>query len=198
MAGDVEKVRAFIAIHPPRDVVGQLIALVAKLKRTLKDDAFRWVKLEQLHLTLQFLGYIPREQLEEFQEVVAGVVSRHKSFYLKTESLGCFPSVSRARVLWVGLTGEGEALQRLKSDLDKGLVPLGYQPEERPFHPHLTLARIPVLPASCRTLLQQQVAAHDTYSSGEFTVQTVELMQSFLSPKGASYRLLGSFSLQSV
>lgn len=196
MAANPEKIRAFVAIHPPREVIDRLIVVMDKVKRELNDPALRWVKPEQIHLTLQFLGYIPREQVDAFGQAIEQAVSTNTRLSLQAESLGCFPSASRPRVLWVGLSGQVQELQKLKSDLDQTLSPLGYQPETRPFHPHLTLARVSGQ-ISKRNIFKQVMDEHVDYSAGDFPVEAVHLMQSLLSPKGSTYHALGSFSLQS-
>jgi RNA 2',3'-cyclic 3'-phosphodiesterase len=192
---NVEKIRAFIAIYPSSEVLLRLREWMKKLRHDLGEDGIRWIKNEQMHLTLQFLGYIPAEQIEEIQNALRQSIFSHHRFTLKAESLGCFPNISRARVLWVGLSGQTNELQKLKSGFDKILIPFGYKPEPRKFQPHLTVARFSQLSGAQRAVLKERIEKYANLSAGNFAIEKIELMESRLSPRGASYHPVASFSL---
>jgi RNA 2',3'-cyclic 3'-phosphodiesterase len=193
-----EKVRTFVAIYPTGSIVSQLEAAQARLQIGIKKKAVRWTQPEQIHLTLQFLGNIERHRIDSFRAVLERVVSESKSFQLCAETIDCFPSSKRPRIIWAGLTGELEPLQMLKQKLDVALDELGYVPEKRKFHPHLTIGRVADLKPTNARRLAKEILKFDPAQFGEWHVHEINLMQSVLSPKGAKYHLLKSFPLKSL
>lgn len=100
----------------------------------------RWPPKENWHLTLRFLGSVPSAAIDEVAAIVETTAVRHDRFDAALEGLGAFSSVRRARVLWVGVTDGAERLPALARDLNLALG--AFEPlEDRPFVPHLTLAR---------------------------------------------------------
>ncbi|MFN7139971.1 MAG: RNA 2',3'-cyclic phosphodiesterase [Limisphaerales bacterium] len=194
MAEKGSRIRIFVALFPPAAVVENVSKLISELREELHGNP-KWVVSGQLHLTLQFLGYYPQEQIPEIEQIIMKGAAKHPSFVLHARSLGCFPNANRPRVLWVGLEGQLESLQRLKTDLDTGLASVGYQAEARPFHPHLTIARTTDLSVQGRKALKDAILTLQEFSGGEFDVTKIDLVQSILAPKGASYKTLGSFAL---
>src|SRR5712692_2247849 len=178
--------RLFIAID-----LGQAVrALVEKeieRLRALAPNA-RWVKAEGVHVTLAFLGRIEDARAEEVKAIVSEVARRHPPLQLKVEGIGGFGSSARPRVLWVGLTGDVEPLASIKTDLEKRLTPLGYQPEKRAFKPHLTLARSRM--PNGDSALARCIRASEIISFGTAKVSRLILFRSDLSPKGAKYTAL--------
>ena len=180
--------RLFIAVSVPAHLLESLSAATGELRRRLPPG--RWAPPENQHVTLKFLGSSPADRLEEIAAGVGVVSSSHRAAMLRLAGLGTWPSRRRARVLWAGLEDESGLLRSLAAGLDDALRPLGFEPEERGFTPHLTLARwrvpipldspLPELPPEVREL---------------FAIEAVDLFRSHLSPKGARYEVLGSFSL---
>jgi RNA 2',3'-cyclic 3'-phosphodiesterase len=170
-----------VAVRPPDEVLSEVSAMVARARGVLPDA--RWAGPEQWHLTLAFLGPV-----SELAPVVDGLRSLRGrgSFTLRLGGAGAFPSVRRARVLWLGAVDGGEAVSSLAGDVASTLAPLGYEPEERRFHPHVTLARLRV-PGD----VHAAVAALGESPAGEaFTVEEFVLYQSRPSPRGSSYTAL--------
>lgn len=180
--------RAFIAIHPTRKITERLTDLRLELERDLPDSAVRWS--DQWHLTTQFLGNIDDTRVTEFIAAMRKASSGVKPFTLCCAGIGCFPSAHQPRVIWAGLSGEVEPLQKLKAELDHALEPLGYVPENRAFKPHLTIARVREFKARQRQLMPKLVEQFKDTQFGEWRVDRVELMQSQLSPKGAQYKVI--------
>lgn len=191
-----EKLRAFVAIFPPETVVAQLKTVQAQLENVLKSNAVRWTKSEQIHLTLQFLGYIERKQLADFQSVMEIAVQKHHAFHLRSETIGCFPNQRRPRIIWAGLAGGLDCLESLKEELDAAFSNLGYMPEKRIFHPHFTIGRVSELTPKDAARLAEEISKLGAEMFGEWKVQKVHLMQSVLSPKGATYQVLKLFPLE--
>jgi len=117
------------------------------------------------------------------------------AFPLRAKALGCFPHPARPRVLWVGLDDPRQALENLNERLMAALTPLGFSPEDRPFHPHLTLARIQNVRRSSQLLSMLQMYQNRDF--GEFLVTQMHLVQSQLQHGGSLYTILHSVALQS-
>ena len=167
-----------------------------ELQHELHAAAIRWTKQEQLHLTLQFLGYIEELRLPEFENAIAHALKDWNGFELRSEHLGCFPSAKRPRILWAGLDGELSPLQQIKANLDKSLSCVGYVPEERPFHAHITLARIGEIRLREAKRLHEALGKYERQVFGTWRVQSIDFIQSSLSPAGARYQILRSFTLR--
>ena len=184
--------RAFIALTPPT-TLQHTVAEVREAFQSLSLP-WRWVAPEQIHLTLKFLGNVPAEQVTMIAQAMAHTIQGQTTFTLRAQSLGCFPHPSRPRVLWVGLADPSQALVPLNERLTAALLPLGFSPEERLFHPHLTLARV-----QNGTRSQQLLPILQAYQNrcfGEFTVTQLHLFQSELQRSGALHTILRSVTLQ--
>ena len=135
-------IRAFIAIGLPANVKAALGDVAAALAAGVPRGAVRWVRPEQIHLTLRFLGDTPIDRLPALAAALDDVAGRQASFALRLTTTGCFPNAHRPRVVWVGLGGEAAALAALVADLNAALGALGLPPEDKPFRAHLTLGRV--------------------------------------------------------
>ena len=184
--------RAFIAITPPT-TLQQSMAEVRQVFQRLSLP-WRWVTPDHIHLTLRFLGNVPDESVTSLHQAMAQAAQDQTAFPIRARALGCFPSPARARVLWVGLDDPSQALERLNNRLTAALTPLGFPPEDRPFHPHLTLVR-----AQNRMPSRQLLPVLQTYQNrdfGEFLVTQLHLVESQLQRGGALHTVLRSVALQ--
>ena len=184
-------IRAFIAITPPTT----LQQTMAEVRQVFQRCAWRWVIPNHIHLTLKFLGNVPDESVTSLLQAMEHAAQGQTVFPLRAKALGCFPQPARPRVLWVGLDDPSQALGRLNERLMAALTPRGFPPEERPFHPHLTLAR-----AQNGTRSRQLLPMLQTYYNrdfGEFLVTQLHLVQSGLQRGGSRYTILRSVTLQS-
>ena len=136
-----EVVRAFVAIELGDDAGSALAVLVSRL-REARIRALRPVRPEGIHLTLKFLGNVPRARLDSIATEVSKAVSKSMPFALELGGVGVFPDRSRARVLWVGVGGDVPSLIDLQSEVEKAMSGLGFERERRPYSPHLTVARV--------------------------------------------------------
>lgn len=135
--------RLFVALDPPEPVRRRIAAAVAALRRSAGHaaDEVRWTAVETLHLTVQFLGAVPEERIPEIDGAVRAAAAASRPLQLELRGAGGFPNARRPRVVWLGLAGEVAPLAALAEDLGRRLTPLGFQPEARPFSPHLTVGR---------------------------------------------------------
>jgi 2'-5' RNA ligase len=185
-------IRAFIAITPSMALRQSARDVGAALQRLA--PSWRWVDPEQIHLTLKFLGDVPAEALPAIGQAVEHAVAGQAPFTLLARTLGCFPHPSRPRVLWMGLEDPQQALAHLQQRLESALTPLGFPPETRPLHPHLTLARAQQMRGRGQLLPLLQSYQHRVF--GELAVAEIQLFQSHLRRAGAVYTVLHSVTLR--
>jgi 2'-5' RNA ligase len=175
--------RLFVAIDMPENILDELEPLLKAV------PAGRPSTREQMHLTLFFLGDVPEKDCDQLKDALQPVAI--SPFRLRLEGVGCFPSPKRPRILWVGMT-PSPSLLKLKKQIDAALLPLEFLPDKKPFHPHLTLARIK---NPWTSGIPQFLQDHHKFSSEEFVVKKFHLYSSNLTPKGAVYTKVRSFEL---
>jgi RNA 2',3'-cyclic 3'-phosphodiesterase len=191
----LERMRAFVAIFPSAELVRKLTRIQSVFGAELSNRAIRWVKPEQVHLTMQFLGSIPLAEVGRFEAGVERAARESGPLGLAVKGLGCFPSAKAPRIVWAGLEGDLKPLERLQRLVNEEMGKLGIEREERSFMPHLTLGRVNRLNFREVELVRTLSHARASESFGEWLVKEVRLMRSNLSPAGASYRSLACFEL---
>jgi 2'-5' RNA ligase len=181
-------IRTFIAIEIPKTVISK----IRELQDVIKAYGFkiRWVRAENIHLTLKFLGDIEEIKINEIAKAVSKAVEKYSPISLKAKGIGVFPGIKRPRVLWVGLSGQLEALVKLQQTLDENLIALGFSREERPFKGHLTMGRIKDKIDVKK--LGDALMAFRRFESETFTADQIILYKSELTPSGAVYTGLAS------
>jgi 2'-5' RNA ligase len=187
---DEKAIRAFLAIDPPEEIFSEIINIQERLRKAIQGD-IRWVRPEGIHLTLKFFGYVYESDIANISHVVKNNVAKTKALMLNVRSVGAFPSVTRPRVLWLGIDGDTETLINLQMEIDAGLQDYGFKKEDRPFRPHLTLARIKEYKGL--TGLAETVKKNEDYIAGSFTAGGLTLFKSDLKPTGAIYTKLDYF-----
>lgn len=174
--------RTFICVDLPASVRARAEDLQRRLGVCGADVS--WVRKENLHLTLKFLGEISRHQLESACAGTKQAAASIKSFQLKFSSTGCFPSERHPKVVWIGLVEVPPALLNLHSCIEHELAQAGFLPEERPFSPHLTIGRVRSNRNTSR-LIERLCAGG--FDSEPFLVRQVVVMKSELKSSGAVY-----------
>lgn len=179
--------RLFIAIAIPDEIRSAFAAFLQDFRDIAPQ--VKWVRAENLHVTLKFLGNTDVGKLEQIENALKAV-RNSQPVTLEFYGLGFFPSEKRPRVLWAGLDSSAN-LRPLAEDIDRSMYQLGFPPEERPFTPHLTLARFnpPGLPPK----LSQAVKQHASRGFGSFTAREFHLIESKLKSTGAEYTTVQSF-----
>ncbi|HEY5870573.1 MAG TPA: RNA 2',3'-cyclic phosphodiesterase, partial [Candidatus Tectomicrobia bacterium] len=124
---------------------------------------------------------------------VEQAVTGHRSFSIQARALGCFPHRSRPRLLWMGLHDSEGTLAHLQQCIESALQPAGFVPEQRPFHPHLTLAR--TVQAQRKEPLVSVLRMYSERFFGDFPVTHVQVFQSHLHRQGAVYTVLQTIPL---
>jgi RNA 2',3'-cyclic 3'-phosphodiesterase len=191
----MEAIRSFIAVELPEEVKSGLLQLQNTLK--FADPACaRWVDPSGIHLTLKFLGNVSSDRIDSVVQAMRRAAIGVTPFSLELKGLGAFPNLRRVQIVWAGITGDLNNLNLLQSNLETALAPLGFQPENRPFSPHLTLARI----REYATPLQRQ-ALGEVIGRAKFeshliiNVGCISLMKSQLTRAGAIYSRMNSIEL---
>lgn len=185
-------VRTFVAIELDTAFVRVLATMQADLQKGGAARAGRWVRPEGIHLTLKFLGDVPEDKLDAIYRAVGNACASFAPFTLTLGTLGCFPNLRRPRVVWVGVQDEAGQLAALQQAVERELDQLGYQPEERGFTPHLTLARVREetrhedVEALVKLIDKAQVATPPPPVT-TMRVESVSVMKSDLQPSGAVY-----------
>jgi len=132
-------IRSFLAF----ELSPEIRERIGELSRELRKSRLpaRWVRVENIHLTIVFLGSIEENVVEDLKETVGSVVRAFTGFTARLSGVGVFPNFRKPRVLWIGLDGDIEGLSRLRDELQEALTVFGIQEEKRPFQAHLTLGR---------------------------------------------------------
>jgi RNA 2',3'-cyclic 3'-phosphodiesterase len=188
-------VRTFVALEmaPWIDVLTQM---QDGLRCGPGGRAGRWVRPERIHLTLRFLGDVPEEQLADVYAAVKRACQSYEPLRIRLSNVGCFPNANNPRVVWAGIQEETGQLSSLQAVLETELVALGFEREERPFRPHLTLARIQRGSAREEARQLGQAALTCPVPDQEpISVDRVCVIKSELTPHGAVYTHLYSAGL---
>ena len=187
-------IRAFIAIALTEDVRGALTDAQARLQRAHVGVKISWTKIENLHLTLQFLGYVEEPAVERIGAALETVTQQHAAFDLNVRGAGAFPNLRVPRVLWVGCADGQGKLKALAQAVQAAMQAFGFSPEQREFAAHLTLGRVKA-PRPDAALTRAVDSLKDT-DCGTLRVATVHLIQSQLHPAGSIYTKLSSHKLR--
>jgi 2'-5' RNA ligase len=191
--------RLFVACPISEDMKQGLASLQDGLRRQ-GAARLRWVPPEGIHITLKFLGAVESQRVAAIGEALASAIEPFE-LRLSVDSLGGFPSTSlragsgaRLRVVWAGLAGDIEQLASLAGRVEAALQPLGFAGENRPFAPHITLARVPDETSSDdRRRIAGLVEAYRFPALPPMIVTEVLLIRSILGPDGGKYEHLVSF-----
>ncbi|HET7393063.1 MAG TPA: RNA 2',3'-cyclic phosphodiesterase [Candidatus Binatia bacterium] len=183
-------IRAFIGVQIASEVRARISQAIAQLAAEI--SGIRWVREENFHFTLKFLGLVEEPQIEPIGNALAQAIHPFRRFTISAKCLGVFPDIKRARILWVGL--EGNDMAALAKSVESVLEPVGFPRENRIFRPHLTVGR-------WRHPMESQQELGGTFKRwknvefGESAVDEVVLFQSVLKPDGAVYRPLKAVPL---
>ncbi|GAA3402338.1 RNA 2',3'-cyclic phosphodiesterase [Paenibacillus hodogayensis] len=135
------RARLFVALPIPTDRQANIEAEMTALKRNSQFAFKKWVHPADLHITLKFIGDVPDEAASLIEAALERVAARSTPFPLRLLGAGTFGLTPSPKVLWIGVGGKQEPLRSLQSDVEQELSALGYAPEQRPYAPHITVAR---------------------------------------------------------
>ena len=174
--------RSFIAIELPESIQSALSDIQKDFRKS--DVDVRWVKPENIHLTLKFLGTIEESMARSITDVLQKVSGNYRTFTMTLSGVGVFPHSRSPRVVWVG-SKDSDILIDLQRDIEEGLASLGFEREKRKYTAHLTLGR--VKSSRGNHALMEKAETYREREFGSFDVGTISLMKSDLGPAGAKY-----------
>lgn len=186
MADDIiTYLRCFIAIDITEDIRRDLNEIIDRLKKY--DTDVKWVPVENIHITLKFLGNTPEKLLPKIKEKLFNIVLSYKPFYITIYGTGVFPNRKYPRVIWIGVD-DSETLKRLYLDIENTMVSLGFKKENKKYNPHLTIGRV-----HSQRGIMNLINVLDTLKDknfGNIHIKQIKLMKSELKPQGAIYSSL--------
>ena len=192
----MNQIRTFIALDFPLSILDSIEQQTKRLRQTLGNDVIRWVLTHNLHLTLKFLGNVPVSHLEFLKQMLAQATDSITQFDLQIGGIGSFPNSNRPRVLWVGIHAPA-ALSNLQKAIEEGAKRLGYEKEERPFSPHLTLGSVRQgLDGKDLQKISNALSSIQLGKIGIARVDSVHIYKSDLNSEGSVYTKLFSTPLR--
>lgn len=188
----MEKVRTFIAIKLTPEIISNISGVQEELKKSVIE--VKWVKPENIHLTLKFLGHITPEELEKVKLATRETLKPFAPFEVSVSGLGAFPKIEYPRVIWVGIDKGKKELTKIASRIEENLAKIGFAKEKRGFSPHLTLGRIKSLKG--RERLIETFTKLKAANLGNMRVTKIFIMKSELRPLGPVYTSLEEIDLK--
>lgn len=186
--------RTFIAIklQPTEDLQRMMDCLQKNLEYEKRN--INWCRLDQMHLTLKFIGATPDEDIPKITNAMQTLSQRHSSFEMQFDRTGVFGSNRSPRVLWLGMKNEPKVLYDLANDVLDTFDGIGYPRDRQNFVPHVTLCRIKHLIDKDFFFKLYNAIEQKPYI--DIKVKEFSFLQSFLNPDGARYKTLKRFELQ--
>lgn len=212
--------RAFIAIELPIAIKDALSKIQDKLKielltplsseilarsaRTLNSrtgmdngrESISWIKSQNLHLTLKFLGDISSEQLIQIKQIITEITKTTSGFKIKLKALEVFPNAHAPRIIWIGANQPPSELKQLAEQLETRLSALEIPRQQQSFRAHITIGRIKsrLIPSDLKKAFDK-IEKDIINTSWEFECGRITLFESTLGPGGPTYTVLEKFKI---
>ena len=187
-----EMVRVFIAIDiEDPSLLNKLYEIQKEIVKTRAK--MKLVERENMHITLKFLGEISPARLSSLEKAVVNACKNFTKFKIELARIGAFPSPARPRVIWIGVSKGAEILKQLAGAIEKETVQMGFKKADKPFHPHVTLARVKIATPELRNFILK----NQELFVGEILVEEVRIKESILRPQGPLYKTLYRVELKS-
>ncbi len=180
-----DSLRTFIAL----DLCSEHKAILKKIQTSLNtvDADIKWVKPENCHITLKFLGKTSQAQIKPITNILDSLANSIGPFPLELGTPGAFPTVEQPEIIWIGITRGSQELTTLSKDLEEQLAALGFLKEARTFHPHVTIAR----KRSNRNIKALSAALQSiSIRSDAHEARHITLFESVLSSDGPRYSVV--------
>ncbi|MBD3382463.1 MAG: RNA 2',3'-cyclic phosphodiesterase [candidate division Zixibacteria bacterium] len=174
--------RCFIAVKISAEQKDRIASIIDDFRR--EDVRVKWVKPENLHVTLKFLGEVDEHNLPDMFSALEKSLTSCKEFDFSLKGLGCFPNRRRPRVIWVGIDEGAPELKKLAGDIDRTMQEFGFKPEKRGFSAHLTIGRVKD-PRGIEVLTNR--FDDIKFVSDSCTIDEIVFYQSILKPEGPTY-----------
>ncbi len=191
-------IRAFIAVNLSQEILERIEQVSSDIQAQLKDVPVRWVPVDNIHLTLKFLGNVSTANLEILKDILGKVVSNHHECDISVGGIGAFPKPQSPRVIWIGMEVPQELVD-MQHDIEVETARLGYSREHRPFSPHLTFGRVSRNASAQDVRVIAEVLENFKVGFlGATRLNTVYLYRSDLKPDGAVYTPIFSAALEAA
>ena len=188
-----QTLRAFIAI----ELDPKVQAALGQIQKELKDVGadVKWVKPDNIHLTLKFLGDVSLEELDSIKGAMQTTLQPIKSFSMALTHLGAFPKVENPQIIWVGATADKNSIKSITESLEENLKGIGFEKEKRDFEPHITLGR---MRSSDNKFALSKKIKNFQFPAGapHQLVNQIALFKSTLTPQGPIYETLAKINLK--
>jgi 2'-5' RNA ligase len=184
----MQTIRTFIAVEVSAATRKRAADAIERLRAS--GAKVSWVKPDNMHLTLKFLGDVPNVQIPEICRAVTQAAAELEPFEMQCHGLGAFPDLRRPRTIWIGVEEGKEGLVQLHAAIDKSLAKLGFAKEGRRFQPHLTIGRVRQ-GGSAALDLGQLVEQNADFQFAATVVSEALAIASYLDKSGATYEILG-------
>ncbi len=185
-------IRSFLAFEIPDEIKETVLSIYKGLKESELD--IRWVREENIHLTVVFMGNVQEKDIDAIEKEVKKVCSKYAPFRIKVKGAGVFSNLRNARVLWIGVKGDIERMSYFRNSLQKKLKPFGIKEESRSFSPHLTVGRFRK-GFNDPKRLKELIEKFKDIESSEVILKELSLFKSDLRPDGAVYTKLNSWPI---
>lgn len=183
-------IRLFIALPLTKKVEDKLNDIISQMEPY--GGRVKYVKPENIHLTLKFLGNTDDKILDDIKKRIEKAASSFKPIKTKLSHLGTFPNWYQPRVMWVGMDDSTEKLSKLADKIDASMEPLGWERENKIFRSHLTIARIKDMNELGKLIY---FARNFKFEQVPITFDRVTLYQSTLTKQGPIYKVLHEVKL---
>lgn len=185
---NLRHIRAFICFKLP----GRIISSIRGLQKSMHNSGLqvRWVRPENIHLTIKFLGNIRVSDINDIEIAVQETAVNFSPLLLSAGGAGVFPNIRKPRVIWTGIEGQRKELVDLQKMLAEKLGCIGFPKETRPFKGHLTIGRLKGRVDSRK--LAENISRVNSFTTKQFFCDRIFLMQSELKPSGPIYSRLMS------
>ncbi len=188
----VNAYRTFIAIELPQSIRALVAHYIDQLHSAFPGVRASWLREDNLHLTLKFLGDVPVTRLPALSDAADEAARSIQAFNMIVSGCGSFPPRGQPKVLWIGIDDAEDNLSRLHQGLEESCAVAGFERDARDFHPHLTIARLRK-PAGSRGLAEAHRAR--PFSSQRFTVSEIVVFKSELLREGSKHTALSRHQL---
>lgn len=186
-----ESLRLFIGIELD-DSIRKIVEQAHAHLKTV-DTHFKWTTAQNAHITLKFLGNVSADKVDDIKSRLNKISRQTSPSQFELTEMGAFPKPQMPRIIWLGVKQEKTWMEDLAGKIDESLAEMEFQKEDRPFHPHVTIARVKT--GKNRTALCEAIESFSVGQQARQSVSHFTLFQSTLTPQGPIYQNLQNFPL---
>ncbi len=188
--------RTFVAIEIEQNLKEKIYKFITTSQAQIKSNKISWVKKENLHVTLKFIGEIEEKKVENIKEVLNKLIKNFTQFSFSIRNIGVFPDVKKPRVIWLGIEDKTKILGLLSKEIEDELFKIGLPKENKEFVSHLTIGRIKNLTNVSE--IEKYIRGNPNTDFGENKVEFITFFQSILKPEGPTYIPIEKFYLKNL